>query len=79
MQCRRFRPADLHLYILLINLDNCFIISLLRLPQNKVTLPNELNLQFAVAAPSPPVSSRLMYWSHVGAPSLSVACGLTPH
>lgn len=38
------RPANPHIYILLINPDYHFLIGLLRLPWNKVTLPNELNL-----------------------------------
>lgn len=72
------RPANPHVYILLINPDYHFLIGLLRLPQNKVTLPNELNLQFTIGALFPPYFS-LPYWSRVGASSLSVACGLTPH
>lgn len=46
----RNRPANLHIYILLINPDYRFIIGLLRLPWNKVTLLNELNLQFTIGA-----------------------------
>lgn len=43
-------PANPHIYILLINPDYHFIIGLLGLPWNKVTLPNELNLQFTIGA-----------------------------
>lgn len=74
-----FFKYHLHKYILLMNLDNCFIIGLLSLTRNNVTFPNELNLRFTVPARFPPFTSRLLYWSHVGTPSLSVACGLTPH
>lgn len=49
------RPANPHIYILLINPDYHFLIGLLRLPQNKVTLPNELNLQFTIGALFPPL------------------------
>lgn len=80
MHGRRDRPANPHIYILLINPDYHFLIGLLRQPQNKVTLPNELNLQFTIGALSPPLFFfSLLYWARVGAPSLSVACGLTPH
>ena len=50
MHGRRDRPANPHIYILLINPDYHFLIGLLRLPRNKVTLPNELNLQFTIGA-----------------------------
>lgn len=87
MHGRRDRPVNPHIYILLINPDYHFIIGLLRLPRNKVTLPNELKLQFTIGALFPPSGSFFffflppasLYWSRVGAPSLSVACGLSPH
>lgn len=50
MHGNRDRPANPHIYILLINPDYHFLIGLLRLPRNKVTLPNELNLQFTIGA-----------------------------
>lgn len=49
------RPANPHIYIPLINPDYHFLIGLLRLPRNKVTLPNELNLQFTIGALFPPL------------------------
>ena len=85
MHGNRDRPANPHVYILLINPDYHFLIGLLRLPRNKVTLPNELNLQFTIGALFPLRCFSfffffyLPYWSRVGAASLSVACGLTPH
>lgn len=49
------RPANPHIYIPLINPDYHFLIGRLSVPWNKVTLPNELNLQFTIGAPFPPV------------------------
>lgn len=46
----RDRPANPHIYIPLINPDYHFIIGLLGLLWNKVTLPDELKLQFSIAA-----------------------------
>jgi len=45
------RPANPHIYIPLINPDYRLLIGPLRLPWNKVTLPNELNLQNWSAIP----------------------------
>lgn len=81
----RDRPANPHIYILLINPDYHFIIGLLRLPWNKVTLPNELKLQFTIAALFPLLAFLLSFLCSacVGPvwepPALSVACGLAPH
>lgn len=44
MHGRTDGPANLHIHILLNNLDYYLIIGLLRLPQNKVRLPNESEL-----------------------------------
>lgn len=55
MHGRRDRPANPHVYILLINPDYHFLIGVLWLPWNKVTLPNELNLQFTIGALFPPL------------------------
>lgn len=71
--------ANPHVYILLINPDYQFLIGLLRLPWNEVTLPNKLNLQLAIG-------TLFLSWdifsfpcrSRAGASSLSVACGLSP-
>lgn len=57
------RPANPHIYILLINPDYHFLIGLLRLPWNKVTLPNELNLQFTIGALFPVLAFSA---SHIG-------------
>lgn len=74
----RDRPANPHIYIPLINPDYHFLIGLLRLPWNKVTLPNELNRQFTI-----PFTGSFYFGLPcrfcVAASRLSVACGLTPH
>lgn len=61
MHGRRDRPVNPHIYILLINPDYHFIIGLRRLPRNKVTLPNELKLQFTIGALFPPSGSFFFF------------------